>query len=133
MRKIELKGKCVGVVHTSSEWKEGLDFLTPNEAFIQAGTWWYNSGKLLQAHVHTHYSREVLQTQETIVVLSGRLRIDFYDDAGFIFCPEVLSSGDVCVILDVGHGYEILDDNTKIVEVKNGPFISVEKDKRLLK
>ena len=34
------------------------------------------------------------------------------------------------VMIAGGHGFEILEPNTKIVECKNGPFISVEKDKR---
>ena len=34
------------------------------------------------------------------------------------------------IILSGGHGYEILEDNTQIIEAKNGPFIDVETDKR---
>lgn len=32
---------------TAFHWKEGLDFLTPDEAFIQMGTWLYDQGKEL--------------------------------------------------------------------------------------
>jgi hypothetical protein len=49
-----------------------------------------------------------------------------------VFQQETVKTGDICIILTIGHGYQILEDNTKIVEVKNGPFTSVEKDKELI-
>jgi hypothetical protein len=52
MREIKYKNKTVAIVHSSTDWNEGLDFLTPDETFIQAGTWWYSSGKILRAHRH---------------------------------------------------------------------------------
>jgi hypothetical protein len=33
------------------------------------------------------------------------------------------------VMLKGGHGYDILENNTQVLEVKNGPFTSVEKDR----
>ncbi len=132
MKQIYYKNEVVAILHQQSEWKEGLDFLTPNETYIQAGTWNYNKGKSLNAHRHLIYERVVKQTQETIIVMSGSIRIDLYDENNSIFHKQVLCSGDIFVILDIGHGYEILDDKTKIVEIKNGPFVSVEKDKQLI-
>lgn len=132
MKPIELDGKVVAIFHKADAWKEGLDFLTPNETFIQAGTWWYGAGKDLRAHRHIHNPREASRTEETIVIQSGRLRVDLYDKAGKIFHVEELVAGDIGVILEVGHGYKVLEDNTKVVEVKNGPFISVEADKEFI-
>ena len=132
MKIIEYKSKTVAIIHKQEKWKEGLDFITPNETFIQAGTWFYNEGKSLRSHRHKLYERKVLQTQEVVVVMEGYMRINFYDDANDIFQKEIVSKGDFCVILDVGHGYEILSENTKIIEVKNGPFLSVELDKELI-
>lgn len=132
MKNIIYNNSIVGIIHRIEEWKDGLDFLTPNESFIQAGTWWYAAGKQLKAHRHIVNKRTVERTHETVIVLSGSMRIDFYDDANKIFHQEIVSAGDICVILTVGHGYEILENNTKIVEVKNGPFTTVEKDKALI-
>ena len=41
----------------------------------------------------------------------------------------ILDEGDLAVFAYGGHGYEILSDNTKIIESKNGPFIDVDTDK----
>jgi hypothetical protein len=132
MREIKHDGKRVAIFHRAGEWKAGLDFVTPNDTFIQAGTWWYSKGKALKAHVHIPNERQVPHTQEVIVIMNGQLRVDLYGEDGRVFHQEVLGAGDVGVILEAGHGYEALQDDTKVVEVKNGPFTSVEKDKRLL-
>jgi len=132
MREIKLNGETVAILHKFDEWKQGLDFITPHETFIQAGTWWYPKGKDLRCHEHLINERVAQRTQETIVIISGKLRLDLYDKSKKIFHQEDLAAGDMAVILNVGHGYHILEDNTRVVEAKNGPFISVEKDKMFL-
>ena len=132
MKEIRHDNNIVAIVHSSADWKEGLDFLTPSGTFIQAGTWWYQEGKNLKAHRHIINERTAERTQETVIVLNGSMRIDFFDDTNSIFHQEIVKKGDICIILNVGHGYHILENDTKIVEVKNGPFISVGKDKELI-
>jgi hypothetical protein len=132
MKRINQGGRTAAIFHKAQEWKQGLDFLTPDEAFIQAGTWWYEKGKALKAHRHIPHERTVPFTQEAIVVIKGKLRVDLYDADLRIFHQEVLEAGDIGIMLEVGHGYETLEGDTKVLEVKNGPFLSVEKDKRLL-
>jgi len=132
MKEIKLDGETVTIFHKAGDWKEGLDFLTENETFIQTGTWWYQKGKELRSHMHIVNERTAERTQETIVVISGKVRVDLYDENRKIFHQEELSAGDLGIILKVGHGYYIMEDNTKVVETKNGPFISVEQDKIFL-
>ena len=95
-------------------------------------TWWYPKDKALKAHRHIKNDRTIERTQESVIVLNGRLRIDLYNDANEIFHQDELAAGDMCIMLTNGHGYQILENDTKVVEVKNGPFTSVEKDKELI-
>lgn len=132
MQKIEHNGKLRAITHKKDEWKEGLDFLTPDETFIQAGTWYYNAGKDLRAHWHIENERLAVLTQETVYMVSGSMRVDLYGDDKEVFHQEVLKEGDTMVIIEGGHGYHILEDGTKVLEVKNGPFVSVEKDKAFI-
>ena len=127
-----MDGKIGAILHCKDDWNEGLDFLTSDDAFIQAGTWWYGEGKVLKAHRHIINERYVDITQETVVVMNGSMRIDFYNKENKVFQQEIVFTGDMCVILTVGHGYQILEENTKVIEIKNGPFISVDKDKELI-
>ena len=132
MKQITYNNEVVAIFHKLSEWKEGLDFITDDNAYIQAGTWNYNKDRVLRAHRHKINPRTVNRTQETFVLLSGRLRVDLYDENNKIFLQEELATGDIGIILNVGHGYYILEDNTKVLEVKPGPFTSVEQDKEMI-
>ena len=129
MKNIEYGNRTYAIIHRTSEWKEGLDFLTPETEFIQAGTWWYQQGKELAAHRHLQCERTANLTQEVVIVISGRLGIDFYNEEDRLFHSEELMPGDLAIMLSGGHGYKMLDEQTKIVEVKNGPYPGMEKDR----
>lgn len=133
MREIKINDKTVAIFHKVDEWKEGLDFLTSDDTFIQAGTWWYQNGKELLAHKHLINNREANLTQETIVIVSGRLLVELYDNNDKIFYSEELGVGDIGIMLSNAHGYKILENNTKVVEVKNGPYPGAELDRVRIK
>ena len=129
MKEYVHKGQKIALVINPDDWKKGLDFLTEDSLFIQVGTWWYNSGKTLQRHIHKKYERIAERTMETIYVVSGSMRVDLYSEERELIDDFVVQAGDFCVLMNGGHGYHILQDDTKILEVKNGPFFSVEDDK----
>ena len=132
MKTIDNKGICHAIIHRKNDWKEGLDFLTPDEMFCQVGTWWYQEGKILNSHRHICNERPNTLTQECVIVLAGSMRVDLYDGNNQLFHSEILKSGDMMIMVEGAHGYEILEADTRIVECKNGPFVSTEKDKELL-
>jgi hypothetical protein len=117
------------IVCRDNEWHEGLNFVTPDSFFVQAGTWSYNKGKILAAHIHKVHPRKTNKTYETIYIKQGKLKASIYDNDKKFIKEIILNQGDYAVFAEGGHGYEILEDNTKVLEVKNGPFVSVEKDK----
>ena len=119
----------LAIVHRNEDWAEGLHFATPDDFYIQAGTWCYSKGKILGAHRHIENIRTVHRTQEVTYVKRGRIRISLYSDAGVLVRDIELSEGDYAVMAAGGHGYEILEDNTQVLEVKNGPFFDVSRDK----
>lgn len=43
----------------------------------------------------------------------------------------VLEKGDLLILIDGGHGYRILANETRVLEFKNGPYFSRETDKEL--
>ncbi len=133
METIERDGILYAIVHRQQDWREGLAFLSPDELFCQVGTWWYQKDKKLDSHRHIHNERPNHLTQECIIVVEGSVRVDLYDNNNSIFQSETLVTGDIMILVKGGHGYEILEDDTKIVECKNGPFVSVEKDKVFIK
>lgn len=112
-----------------SDWKIGLDFITDEHEFLQVGTWYYSKGKVLDRHHHNFVERQTDITQECVTVMQGSLNVEIYDEDKLLVEEYIMSEGDFSVFLKGGHAYEILEDNTRILETKNGPFLGVEKDK----
>jgi len=129
METIKVGEKIIAIIHRENDWSKGLDFLTDNDLNVQVGTWWYDKGKSLDRHLHNTYDRLAKRTQEMVYVKQGLLLVKLYDDDKNYIQDTVLNTGDIGIFVNGGHGYEILEDNTMIIEAKNGPFTNVSKDK----
>lgn len=112
--------------------KEGLSFFSEDGDFVQVGGWRYNSGKRLLAHNHNFAERKIDRTQEFIFVLKGSLKAFIYDDNDRPLEELFLTANEGLVCFSGGHGYEILHDDTVVIEVKNGPYLGVDIDRRRL-
>ena len=132
MEFIKQNDRVLAIIHRASDWTPGLNFCTPDEMFIQAGCWFYPAGKKLASHFHKENERTVTRTQKLTYVVNGSMKVTIYSDQRKVMKEFVLSAGDFAVFAYGGHGYEILEDDTKVLEVKNGPFTDVEKDKELI-
>lgn len=122
-------GTTLAIIHRKSNWKDGLDFITKETDFLQVGTWNYNKDKSLDRHHHNRLKRSSSITQECVILLSGSMNVEIFDLDRCLVSQLILEQGDLAVFLDGGHAYQILEDNTRIVECKNGPFLGVELDK----
>lgn len=129
-RVIESKGRRLAIYLPSSSWGKGLSFFSEESDFVQVGTWGYDEGIKLQPHIHNEVRREVLRTQEVIFVRSGKVAASLFDEEGNLVERLELRSGDALILLRGGHGYEILEDDTQVLEVKNGPYPGAEVDRR---
>ena len=85
------------------------------------------AGKLIAPHVHNPVPREVQYTQEVLLIRKGRLRVDFYDRRQTYLSSRILEGGDVILLIEGGHGFEVLED-VEMIEVKQGPYAG-EQDK----
>lgn len=113
----------------NNDWSEGLGFYSDPSDFIQVGTWNYNKNTILNKHIHNKFNRNINQTYELLYVVSGKLKAEIYSDKKDFLYELILSEGDTLILLNCGHGYEILMDNTKVLEVKNGPYFGAEQDR----
>ena len=123
------KGTRLCLVWQKTDWKGGLQFLTEDHQFLQVGTWWYERGKTLDRHHHNIIERKSNLTQECVIIISGRMKVDIYDKKNSFVESFELFAGDLAIFEAGGHGYEILEDDTKIIETKNGPFMGIDLDK----
>ena len=126
---IENNGQIISIIHRNEDWKKGLDFITPNDLFVQVGTWWYDTGEKLASHIHKDFDRPGGRTMESVYVRRGSMKVILYTEDRKRFDEYILTEGDMAVFAYGGHGYEILEDGTQIIENKNGPFVDVITDK----
>ena len=42
----------------------------------------------------------------------------------------IVKQGELLILLESGHGYSILEEDTTVLEVKNGPYLGAEIDRR---
>lgn len=119
----------LAMIARGADWEKGLSFITSEKDYQQVGTWGYDGGQQLAPHIHLNEPREVLHTQEVVYVKEGHIRVDIYSVNRQLVKSVELRDGDTIVLLNGGHGYEILRDDTKVLEVKNGPYVGAERDR----
>ena len=80
-------------------------------------------------HGHRHLNPE---KSESIIVVRGKVGVTIYDDAGREVKSRTVGAGCDCVGFDieagVWHGLVVLEDNTVLFEVKEGPFAPITPD-----
>ena len=62
-------------------------------------------------------------------IIRGKISATFYSLDKKPVIIKFLTSGDLVMLYDGGHGFEVLENNTVFIEVKNGAYVSVEVDK----
>ncbi|MGA8148077.1 MAG: hypothetical protein WB870_10950 [Gallionellaceae bacterium] len=100
---------------------EGIQFFTPDDFSQQLGYMNRPQGYVIPPHVHNPVAREVQYTKEVLVIRSGKVRVDFYDDNQNYLESRILNQGDIVLLAFGGHGFEMLEAS-EIVEVKQGPY-----------
>jgi hypothetical protein len=113
------------------DFRQGLAFYSHDEEFLQVGTWRYNCGQQLRAHSHNIVPREVNRTNEVVVVLQGAMAARIFDEQREFVETVTVREGELLLLMNGGHDYTILEDNTRILEIKNGPFLGRDIDKTL--
>jgi hypothetical protein len=117
----------MAVIIRAAYKEDGIQFFTPDDFSQQLGYMSRPKGYVIAPHIHCHQERKVFHTQEVLVVRTGRIRVDFFNDRQEYLESRVISSGDVILLAAAGHGFEFLDD-AEMIEIKQGPF-SAKDDK----
>ena len=115
-------------IHIKANYSnEGIAFFTPDEYSQQLAYMKHPKGHKIIPHIHNHIERKVFYTQEVLVIKSGSVRVDFYNNDKKYLVSTVLKAGDVILLASGGHGFEVLED-LEMYEIKQGPFVG-EADK----
>lgn len=130
MKEIVVENVVLARHITADDIMPGLNFFSEDSEYIQVGVWGhYEKGKHLQEHIHHAFPRTANRTCETLYVMRGSVEAKIYDLEEKLVDTVLVCKGEILVLLECGHGYEILEDDTTVLEVKNGPYHGSEKDR----
>ncbi len=121
IEKIMDKDKIYAIVLRKGFNMAGANFFTPSEFSQQLGMLIHEKGKIVERHRHKLVKREIFRTQEVLVLLEGKIKVDLYDDDTRLLKTVILNTGDSILLAQGGHRVQVME-NAKIIEVKQGPY-----------
>ena len=124
-------GKIIAIVVKKNFDENGINFVSKKEFPLQLGVNSYKKEIKIKPHFHIEKDIMINKIQEIVHIENGKVIVNLYDLSGKKFKSVMLSMGDTIFFVDGGHGFEILED-TKIIEVKQGPYFGKDKDKRII-
>jgi hypothetical protein len=109
--------------------KKGVNFLTPNQISHQIGFLNHPKAHLIKPHKHYKNTRITNFTSEVLIILKGKIRVDFYTTGKKYLFSKIIKKQEVVILLgNHGHGFKVLEPS-EIIEVKQGPY-NLKKDKK---
>lgn len=121
IERIVHQNKELALIVRSTFSAPGIEFFTPGSYSQQLGYMNRPTGHVIPPHVHRPVLRQVHYTKEVLFIRSGKLRVDFYSEAQQFLESRTLGTGDVILLAEGGHGFEMLEP-TEMFEVKQGPY-----------
>ena len=99
----------------------GITFITPDDYPHQLGYMNREKGYVIAPHIHNKVERTVDFTQETLVVKSGVVRVDFYAQDKEYLESRIIYKGDIILLAAGGHGFKMIQPS-EMIEIKQGPY-----------
>lgn len=132
IRSKAVPGRLLHMVCSPGEITEKRTDFCPATEGLQVAGFRLREGQTFKPHAHKTRPREITHTQETWIVLSGMVLALYYDVDDRLIDAYALTAGECSITLDGGHNYKAITDDCLIIEVKTGPYVGTEADKRLL-
>ena len=107
--------------------KKGINFFTENNFSQQVAFMNHEKNHIIQPHIHKLRLKKIYDTNEVLIILQGKIKIDFFNSNKKYVKSRLIEKGNILILLSGGHGFKILK-NCKFIEVKQGPY-HIKKDK----
>jgi cupin fold WbuC family metalloprotein len=118
---VKEENKVYAIIIRKEFNQPGVNFFTPEEFSQQLGILIHKKGKKVNRHRHKLIPRKITSTQEVLLIVEGKLKVDLFNDEGKALKSIVMTPGSTILLARGGHSIEILEDS-KIIEVKQGPY-----------
>lgn len=125
--------KLLHIVFKTSEFEGAREDIVPDEEYLQLAVMKHQSGKTFRTHKHIFKTvPDTSIAQESWFVVRGRVKAKFYDEDFTHLTDVILEEGDLSITLYGGHTYEIMEDETLVLEFKSGPYYGQKLDKEFM-
>jgi len=117
-----------------NDFKEGRQDVVDPSNFIQCSLLNLNEGHTFKPHKHNwrKEGRSEFIPQESWHIVKGKVKCIFYDIDDQIIEEPILNEGDTSFSLFGGHNYLIMENDSKILEYKVGPYEGQKIDKTFI-
>ena len=131
IERIEYNKKLLALIVREGYCKEGTNFISEKKHSFQVGFHNVKRGKRYKAHVSLPFKDiKILKSNKIYYIKKGKVEIDFYNNKNRV-SASILNKGDLIIFILEGHGVTVLKD-TLMIEIKQGSYRGVKKDKRFL-
>ena len=103
--------------------------LSKESEFLQVNARKFEKGTFIKPHKHLKRDSKISLTQECWIIFKGIVCADIYDIDDNFYKKVTLKAGDCIVFFNGGHSLKVEEDNSIMYEIKNGPYLGIEKDK----
>jgi hypothetical protein len=123
MYEVKHNGKVLAVIDSIANIPPGLGFYGTKDDYVQVGKFRYDKGKKLRDHRHITRQRVVWKTQEILIVMRGSVQATTFAETGLLVVDSrQVKAGEFYISYWGGVGFEVLEDDTRMLEIKPGPF-----------
>jgi hypothetical protein len=129
IKRITDNGNLIAIVGSLEDVPYGNNFITDPESPMQLGIMRNDKGQIAN-HVHKVRNRQSKSIScEFHMVITGKMILSLFNASKNLITKMTLCPSMFCMLFNGGHGYEIIRDDTVMIEVKLGNYTSVEEDK----
>tara|TARA_B100000029_G_C16800420_1_gene676466 strand:- start:55 stop:447 length:393 start_codon:yes stop_codon:yes gene_type:complete len=114
-------GNLLAIILKPKESNDSKFFATENKTELQLASFKLQKGEEILRHYHPKQERKISLTSEVLLVTSGQIEVEIYDNNLEINTTEIISEGEVIALYGGGHRILMVEDS-KFIEVKQGPY-----------
>jgi hypothetical protein len=132
IERVRWRGEVYALIVRAHLPRQGYNFVTDAKDELQLGVNHYAASTRIKPHYHLPLARQIAGTLEILHIDDGDTTLSLHDpEDGTRFYTTRLVAGDTVLLIRGGHGLEI-HQPTRIIEVKQGPYLGPDKDKKEL-
>lgn len=104
-------------------------FFTDDQLDFQVASFSLEKDSEIERHIHNKQNRIIQTTSEALILLSGKIEIEIFDNNLKFIDKFLVLPGEIIVLFAGGHSLKVIDE-AKFIEIKQGPFDANNDKKR---